>query len=118
MPITTAFIRVFTALLLSVPALLGFGYYFVATGVDDTLLDADFVAGSLQRARVYERIHILTRGMPERTGASGKSRLALSSAHGQAGEGRNSDGLAQARLADEEAAKIRVFLVYLRQRRC
>lgn len=57
MPIATAFIRVFTALMLSVPAFLGFGYYFVATAANATLLDADFVAGSLQRAQVYVRIH-------------------------------------------------------------
>ena len=57
MPIGTAFIRTFAALLLSIPLFLGFSFYLGAVSADDTLLNADFIADSFERVDLYERIY-------------------------------------------------------------
>jgi hypothetical protein len=57
MPIGTAFIRFFAALLLSIPLFLGFSFYLGAASADDTVLDADFISDSFQRVDLYDRIY-------------------------------------------------------------
>jgi hypothetical protein len=57
MPVATAFLRIFTALVLSIPLLLSFGYYLTAAAVEDTLLRPAYVTESLNDTRLYERIY-------------------------------------------------------------
>lgn len=57
MPIATAILRIFTALILSIPLFFSFSYYLLATAADDTLLDADFIASSFQKSELYNRVY-------------------------------------------------------------
>lgn len=57
MPIATAFLRIFTALVLSIPLLLSFGYYLTAAAIEDTLLRPAYVTESLNESRLYDRIY-------------------------------------------------------------
>jgi hypothetical protein len=57
MPIGTAFLRIFAALVLSIPFFLALSFYLGAASAEDTLLDADFVTDSFERVNLYERIY-------------------------------------------------------------
>jgi hypothetical protein len=57
MPIATAILRIFTALILSIPLFFSFSYYLATTAAEDILLDADFIAGSFQKNQLYDRIY-------------------------------------------------------------
>jgi hypothetical protein len=57
MPIGTAFLRIFAALVLSIPFFLALSFYLGAASADDTVLDADFVTDSFERVDLYERIY-------------------------------------------------------------
>src|SRR5918996_892797 len=57
MPIATAILRIFTALILSIPLFFSFSYYLATTAAEDILLDADFIVGSFQKNQLYDRIY-------------------------------------------------------------
>jgi hypothetical protein len=57
MPIATAILRIFTALILSIPLFFSFSYYLLATAAEDTLLDADFITSSFQKRQLYNRVY-------------------------------------------------------------
>jgi hypothetical protein len=57
MPVAAAFIRIFAALLLSIPFFFLATHYLVAKAADQTLLDAEFVADSFDRSGLYQRIY-------------------------------------------------------------
>ena len=72
MPVATAFIRIFSALLLGIPFVLAFAYYLVTTAADATILDPDFVASAVQRSGYYDRVYreaLLRPGFSEWTGS-------------------------------------------------
>lgn len=49
--------RIFAALLLSIPLFLAFSFYLGAASADDTVLDANYVADSFERVDLYDRIY-------------------------------------------------------------
>ena len=57
MPITTGIIRVFSALILSIPLFFIFSYYLLTVVVVDTLLNEEFVAKSFQEVQLYDRAY-------------------------------------------------------------
>jgi hypothetical protein len=57
MPIATGFIRILSALILSIPVFLCFAYYLGALALEDTILEPRYVANSFDDNDVYERIY-------------------------------------------------------------
>ncbi len=57
MPIGTAFLRIITALILSIPVLLSFSYYLFGTAIQNTFLQPGYVTESLVDSELYNRIY-------------------------------------------------------------
>jgi hypothetical protein len=57
MPIGTAFLRIFAALVLSIPLFLSFSFYLGAASANDTVLNSEYIGDSFQRVDLYGRIY-------------------------------------------------------------